>query len=113
MSATAEIEKKFTTDNAYPVKDEAVTSETSSQAIYIDPEKEKAVLKKFDKYTVPASFVFMLLCALDRNNVSEPAPVEVLMAKAILSSAMHACLGSMRISASMAVNSATSIHFLP
>ncbi|KAG4422004.1 hypothetical protein IFR04_004863 [Cadophora malorum] len=69
MSETAEMEKEFTTDDAYPVKDEAVTSETSSQAIYIDPEKEKAALKKFDEYTVPASFVFMLLCALDRSNL--------------------------------------------
>jgi hypothetical protein len=38
--------------------------------IYIDPEKEKAALKKFDKYLVPVAFVFMVLSSLDRNNVS-------------------------------------------
>jgi hypothetical protein len=60
------MEKNFSVDVAYPVKDDA-----SSQTIYIDPEKEKAAFKKFDRYVVPVSFIFMLLCALDRNNVSE------------------------------------------
>jgi hypothetical protein len=38
--------------------------------IYIDPEKEKAALKKFDKWLVPVAFLFMVLSSLDRNNVS-------------------------------------------
>ena len=71
MSASPKMEKKFSVDVAYPVKDEAVEIGASSQVIYIDPEKEKAAFKKFDKYVVPVSFIFMLLCALDRNNVSE------------------------------------------
>ena len=70
MSANPKMEKMFSVDVAYPVKDEAVDSEASSQVVYIDPEKEKAAFKKFDKYVVPVSFIFMLLCALDRNNVS-------------------------------------------
>lgn len=65
------MEKEFPVDDAYPVTAEAVEIGASSQVIYIDPEKEKAALKKFDIYVVPVSFIFMLLCALDRNNVSE------------------------------------------
>ena len=71
MSTSSEMEKKFPVDNAYPVTDEAIEIGAGSQAIYIDPEKEKAAFKKFDKFVVPVSFIFMLLCALDRNNVSE------------------------------------------
>ena len=65
------MEKKFPVDDVHPVEDEAIEIGTSSQVIYIDPEKEKAAFKKFDRYVVPVSFIFMLLCALDRNNVSE------------------------------------------
>ena len=70
MSASPDMEKKFAVDVAYPVDDEAIEVGSSSPVIYIDPEKEKVAFKKFDKYVVPASFIFMLLCALDRNNVS-------------------------------------------
>jgi hypothetical protein len=71
MSASPKMEKKSPADDAYSVEDEAAEIGTSSQLIYIDPEKEKAAFKKFDRYVVPVSFIFMLLCALDRNNVSE------------------------------------------
>jgi hypothetical protein len=71
MSTSPDMEKKFPVNVAYPVKDEALESGASSQVIYIDPEKEKAAFRKFDRYVVPVSFIFMLLCALDRNNVSE------------------------------------------
>jgi hypothetical protein len=70
MSTHSGTEKKFSMDVVYPVKDEASELGASSQDIYIDPEKEKAAFRKFDKFVVPVSFVFMLLCALDRNNVS-------------------------------------------
>lgn len=39
------------------------------ETIYIDPEKEKAVLRKFDKYVLPQAFVFILLNYLDRSNL--------------------------------------------
>lgn len=39
--------------------------------IYIDPIKEAACRKKFDKYVVPVSVIFLVLSTLDRNNVSE------------------------------------------
>ncbi|KAI4865673.1 major facilitator superfamily domain-containing protein [Hypoxylon rubiginosum] len=37
--------------------------------IYIDPEKEKAALRKFDKWLVPVAFCFLVLSSLDRNNL--------------------------------------------
>ena len=69
MSASPEMEKKFAVDTTYSVEDDVVEIGAASQVIYIDPEKEKAALRKFDRYVVPASFVFMVLCALDRSNV--------------------------------------------
>jgi hypothetical protein len=39
-------------------------------AIYIDPKDEKAALHKFDKFFVPVAFIFLVLSALDRSNVS-------------------------------------------
>lgn len=41
----------------------------TSEAIYIDPEKEKAVLRKFDKFLLPQAFLFILLNYLDRSNL--------------------------------------------
>jgi len=69
MFASPEMEKQLPTDTTYSVKGEIVEAGATSQVIYIDPEKEKAAFRKFDKYVVPASFIFMVLCALDRNNV--------------------------------------------
>ena len=43
--------------------------------IFIDPEKEKAALKKFDKWLVPVAFIFLVLSSLDRNNVSSFKPI--------------------------------------
>lgn len=47
-------------------------SEGATQVIYIEPEKELAARRKFDKFLVPVSLVFIVLSALDRNNVSGP-----------------------------------------
>ncbi|KAE9978129.1 hypothetical protein BLS_006385 [Venturia inaequalis] len=41
----------------------------TSEAIYIDPEEERAVLRKFDKFLLPQAFVFILLNYLDRSNL--------------------------------------------
>lgn len=46
-----------------------VRSDQASSIIYIDPEKEAAARRKFDKYLVPVSLIFIILSALDRNNV--------------------------------------------
>ena len=45
-------------------------SDEVSSVIYIEPEKEAAARRKFDKYLVPVSLIFIVLSALDRNNVS-------------------------------------------
>jgi hypothetical protein len=37
-----------------------------AETIYVDPEKERAVLRKFDKYVLPQAFLFILLNFLDR-----------------------------------------------
>jgi hypothetical protein len=48
------------------------SSEASSNpAVYIEPEKEAAAKRRFDKYFVPVSLIFIILASLDRNNVSE------------------------------------------
>lgn len=46
-------------------------SEGTCTTIYIDPEKERAALRKFDMFVLPVSVVFLVLSSLDRNNVSE------------------------------------------
>jgi MFS family permease len=57
------------------VKSEAASSDinitdgSAHELIYIDPEKEKAVLRKFDKWILPQAFVFILLNYLDRSNL--------------------------------------------
>lgn len=41
----------------------------TSSSIYIDPAKEKAALRKFDKYLLPPAFVLILLNYIDRSNL--------------------------------------------
>ena len=79
MSTTPEMEKKFPEQASLSINsDEAAETGSITPVIYIDPEKEKAAFKKFDKYVVPAAFIFMVLCALDRNNVSTLSPFTAL-----------------------------------
>lgn len=40
-------------------------------ALYIEPEAERAVMKKFDKYLLPQAFIIILLNYLDRSNLGE------------------------------------------
>jgi hypothetical protein len=62
MTKTPVCETKSTEDSV---------SEVANSTIYIEPEKEAAARRKFDKFLVPVSLVFIILSALDRNNVSE------------------------------------------
>ena len=48
----------------------------TSETIYVDPEQERAVLKKFDKYVLPQAFLFILLNFLDRKSPRSFAPSE-------------------------------------
>ncbi|KUJ14430.1 high-affinity nicotinic acid transporter-like protein [Mollisia scopiformis] len=45
------------------------TAEDIGTVIEIDPEKERAALRKFDKYVLPVSVIFLVLSSLDRNNL--------------------------------------------
>lgn len=48
--------------------DLALPSE-NEEIIFIDPEREKAALRKFDIWLVPVAFTFLVLSSLDRSNV--------------------------------------------
>ena len=70
MSSESTMEKKLpNVDTKYPV--EECSEIAAGSVIYIDPEKEAAARKKFDKYVVPVSVIFLVLSTLDRNNVSK------------------------------------------
>ena len=43
---------------------------SEGNTIYIDPAKEKAALRKFDKYLLPVALVFLVMSSLDRSNVN-------------------------------------------
>jgi hypothetical protein len=59
-------------DNKNPVDIAAEeTSTGTSQLIYVDPKKEAAAFRKFDKFVLPVSVIFLVLSSLDRNNVSD------------------------------------------
>lgn len=47
-------------------------SSDGNVTIFVDPELEKSALRKFDKWLLPAAFVFLLLSSLDRSNVGVP-----------------------------------------
>jgi hypothetical protein len=58
------VDEKFPED----ISEEVMIGDAST--IYIDPEKEKACLRKFDKFFMPQAFAFLVLNYLDRSNVS-------------------------------------------
>ncbi|KAK5678187.1 hypothetical protein LTS10_009357 [Elasticomyces elasticus] len=64
----AELDMKHpVNDTKTPIVDYAVGDVVSD--IYIDPEKERAALRKFDIYVFPVSVIFIVLASLDRNNL--------------------------------------------
>lgn len=69
-----------TEDTKTAIVDTEIGIDTQSNevgsAIYIDPKKEAAARRKFDKYLVPVSLIFIILSALDRNNVGRCPGVE-------------------------------------
>lgn len=51
--------------------------QTTQPEIYIDPQAEASVLRKFDRIILPQCFIFLVLNYLDRSNigfVTCPAP---------------------------------------
>jgi hypothetical protein len=65
--------KRLLGDTDIPIYSCSESSASSISVIYIKPEKEAAARRKFDKYFVPVSLIFIILSALDRNSVSEEA----------------------------------------
>jgi hypothetical protein len=51
----------------------------NEHTIYIDPEEEKAVMRKFDRYLLPQAFIIILLNYLDRSNLGEYSQHPALM----------------------------------
>lgn len=47
--------------------------------IYIDPAREAAVRRKFDIYVVPVSVIYLVMSTLDRNNVSNNNPQDLVI----------------------------------
>jgi hypothetical protein len=52
------------------IDDKSDVVEGTTSAIYVDPVLEKSAMKKFDRYVLPVSVIFLVLSSLDRNNVS-------------------------------------------
>ena len=69
ISATVD-EKTHTPDvQSLSSKDVAGPDGVGASTIYIDPAKEKAALRKFDIYLMPAAFTLILLNYIDRSNL--------------------------------------------
>lgn len=108
MTSNSTMEKKpavLDTSDSVVCSDEAEGS-----IIYIDPEKEAAVRRKFDKYVVPVSVIFLVLSTLDRNNVSE-AVRHIPPSLTLFSSGMLASSASTKTLDSRAGNLATSTRY--
>ncbi|ERT00485.1 hypothetical protein HMPREF1624_03858 [Sporothrix schenckii ATCC 58251] len=60
-------DKKTATVDTEAVVD--IRSDDATPVVYVDPEKEASARRKFDTYLVPVSLIFIVLSALDRNNV--------------------------------------------
>lgn len=45
------------------------SSDNATSAIYIDPEKEKTIVRKFDKFVLPQFVIIQILSNLDRTNI--------------------------------------------
>jgi hypothetical protein len=60
----------YTADEKLPEDISEVVVISDASTIYIDPEKEKACLRKFDKFFMPQAFAFLVLNYLDRSNAS-------------------------------------------
>jgi MFS family permease len=75
-SSTTDTKRLLTSRN---IPADSSSEVSSSSFIYIEPEREATALRKFDKYLVPVSLIFIILSALDRNNVSGLCLLSVLL----------------------------------
>ncbi|TGO63833.1 hypothetical protein BOTNAR_0095g00310 [Botryotinia narcissicola] len=68
MAKTDSLKANIDTDFKHQV-DGTCASEMTGTILEIDPQKEAAALRKFDKYVLPVSVIFLVLSTLDRNNL--------------------------------------------
>jgi hypothetical protein len=57
--------------------DGSETNVHGSRDIYTDPELEKRVMAKFDKYVLPEFAVVVLIAYLDRSNIGMYPPIQL------------------------------------
>ncbi|EEY15295.1 high-affinity nicotinic acid transporter [Verticillium alfalfae VaMs.102] len=69
QSTTVVADEKASNLDASSIDSGAVANPQVVETIFIDPDEEKAVLRKFDKWVLPQAFVFILLNYLDRSNL--------------------------------------------
>ncbi|KAM0286463.1 hypothetical protein ACHAQH_000889 [Verticillium albo-atrum] len=69
QSTTVVTDEKASNIDSSSIDSGAVTNPQTIETIHIDPEEEKAVLRKFDKWVLPQAFLFILLNYLDRSNL--------------------------------------------
>lgn len=109
MAKTDSLKANIDTDVKHQV-DGTCVSEMTGTILEIDPKKEAAALRKFDKYVLPVSVIFLVLSTLDRNNVScvvDPQNQSFLNFNSL---EMLELLGLTRTSDSRAVNLVISLH---
>lgn len=56
-------------------KPESTGGETT---IYIDPAKERKIIRKFDMLVLPQFVIIMILAYLDRSNIGRSAPSTII-----------------------------------
>ncbi|CRK18593.1 hypothetical protein BN1708_012402 [Verticillium longisporum] len=69
QSTTVIADEKASNLDVSSIDSGAVANPQVVETIFIDPDEEKAVLRKFDKWVLPQAFVFILLNYLDRSNL--------------------------------------------
>ena len=60
-------------------KSHDISAEEVSTGIYVEPEKLKSALRKFDIFFVPVTLMFQVLSSLDNNNVSKSLALQFIL----------------------------------
>ncbi|KAH6989370.1 major facilitator superfamily domain-containing protein [Ilyonectria sp. MPI-CAGE-AT-0026] len=68
MSAEKDEVKQASSD-VPPEAEPRVSAEDATTVVFIDPEKEKATVRKFDRYVLPQFVIIQVLSYLDRTNI--------------------------------------------
>lgn len=80
MSAEKDEVKQASSD-VPPEAEPRVSAEDATTVVFIDPEKEKATVRKFDRYVLPQFVIIQVLSYLDRTNIGAstilPSPAKL------------------------------------